>query len=91
MNKQKLNKSIWINIVLSLLLLIGTTGIIANSTSPAFAQTKYSDQKEKVVYITRTGKKYHRFGCRYLRYSRIKITKREAIEEGYTPCKICRP
>jgi len=48
-------------------------------------------QAEKVVYITKTGKKYHRAGCRYLKRSMIPITLSEAIARGYTPCSVCKP
>lgn len=43
------------------------------------------------VYITDTGSKYHRDGCRYLSKSKIKITLKEAVERGYTPCSVCDP
>lgn len=43
------------------------------------------------VYITRTGEKYHSSGCRYLRQSKISISKSEAQRQGYTPCKVCKP
>lgn len=43
------------------------------------------------VYITRTGSKYHRDGCQYLRSSKIEIDKKEAIENGYTACSKCKP
>lgn len=43
------------------------------------------------VYITRTGIRYHRDGCRSLRRSRIPVSLQEAIRRGYTPCRICRP
>jgi len=43
------------------------------------------------VFVTKTGKKYHRKDCRYLRYSRIPISLREAVSEGYEPCKACGP
>jgi len=43
------------------------------------------------VYITKTGAKYHRSGCRYLRKSSISISKSNAIARGYTPCSKCRP
>jgi hypothetical protein len=46
--------------------------------------------QEVTVYITRTGAKYHRDGCRYLK-SRIRISLKEAKDRGYTPCKGCRP
>jgi len=44
-----------------------------------------------IVYITQTGKKYHRAGCRYLKKSSIPITRQEAIARGYTPCSVCKP
>jgi len=52
---------------------------------------KEQPQAEKVVYITKTGKKYHRLGCRYLRKSCIPISLTEAKRRGYTPCKVCKP
>lgn len=47
--------------------------------------------KEQVVYITKTGKKYHKGSCRYLKNSKIKTTKSKAQSQGYTPCKVCKP
>ena len=44
-----------------------------------------------IVYITRTGKKYHTADCRYLSKSKIPITLKEAIQRGYTPCSVCGP
>lgn len=41
------------------------------------------------VYVTKTGKKYHRAGCRYLRVSKIKIKLKDARKKGYTACKMC--
>ena len=49
------------------------------------------DPQSVTVYITRTGKKYHRDGCRYLSQSKIKTTLKEAKPNGYTPCKVCHP
>ncbi len=46
---------------------------------------------DTIVYITRTGIRYHRDWCRSLRRSRIPIQLDEAIRRGYTPCRICRP
>ena len=37
------------------------------------------------VYITKTGEKYHRDGCRYLKKSQIAIDKDAAVAQGYTP------
>jgi len=47
--------------------------------------------KEQIVYVTRTGKKYHREGCRYLSASKIPMALKDAKERGYTACKVCRP
>jgi hypothetical protein len=43
------------------------------------------------VCITRTGSKYHRCTCSYLRSSSIDVSLSEAIENGYTACSVCRP
>lgn len=47
--------------------------------------------KGDTVYITKTGSKFHRAGCRYLRESKIAIDRDEAIALGYTPCSVCKP
>ncbi|MDD7649229.1 MAG: Ada metal-binding domain-containing protein [Cloacibacillus porcorum] len=44
-----------------------------------------------IVYVTRTGSKYHRDGCGSLSRSKIEITLKDAKAEGYTPCKRCNP
>lgn len=62
----------------------------APSVFPKYeSKTKQAEQKEEIVYITKTGSKYHRFGCRYLRKSSIPITLKKAKEYGYTPCSVC--
>lgn len=50
-----------------------------------------SDKKSKTVYITKTGKKYHKDGCSSLSKSKIAIDKDEAENKGYTPCSKCNP
>lgn len=47
--------------------------------------------KTQTVYITRTGKKYHRDGCRYLASSKIPISLKDAKARGFTACKVCHP
>src|ERR1035438_8495432 len=53
--------------------------------------TRIADTKNETVYITRTGKKFHRDGCRSLNRSRIPIKRSDAISKGYQACKVCRP
>jgi Micrococcal nuclease (thermonuclease) homologs len=43
------------------------------------------------VYLTATGKKYHRAGCRYLSGGGTAATVKEATGRGLTPCKVCKP
>lgn len=49
-----------------------------------------SDNASQVVYITRTGKKYHRDGCSYLK-SRIPSTVGDAKRMGLGACSRCNP
>ena len=46
---------------------------------------------EKVVYIAKTGKKYHLENCRTLRGEKEAIDSNEAIKNGYEACKVCNP
>jgi endonuclease YncB( thermonuclease family) len=48
-----------------------------------------SDASDIIVYVTKTGSKYHRAGCRYLK-SVIPIKLSEASSR-YTPCSVCNP
>ena len=42
----------------------------------------------QTVYVTRTGKKYHRAGCQYLRKSAILMDAKKAAAY-FTPCSRC--
>ena len=44
-----------------------------------------------IVYVTNSGKKYHRSTCRYLRKSKSSIDLSRAKAGGYTACKVCKP
>lgn len=48
-----------------------------------------SDTQTVTVYITRTGEKYHRDGCRYLSQSKIPVSLSDAKAQGYTTCSVC--
>lgn len=54
-------------------------------------ETKQTNNQTVVVYITKTGKKYHSDGCRYLSKSKIPIDLSKAKNEGYEPCSVCNP
>lgn len=47
------------------------------------------ETKSQTVYVTKTGEKYHRDGCQYLRKSKIAISLDDAKAQGYTACSRC--
>lgn len=58
--------------------------------TPTPRERKAEPAEEVTVYITRTGKKYHRGGCRYLSKSQIPISLSEA-KRSHGPCSVCSP
>ena len=45
----------------------------------------------QTVFVTKSGKKFHTEQCRYINYNSISIELNEAIDRGYSPCKVCNP
>ena len=45
------------------------------------------------VYVTPTGKKYHKRNCKTIAKSKTvtTLTIESAKKKGYTPCKVCNP
>jgi len=64
-------------------------GVVSSSASEKGGPVPYS--AETTVYVTRTGRKFHRKGCRYVREGARPIVKKDALKSGYTPCAICKP
>ena len=70
---------------------------VTHSSSGSYSQSETSttnNNTESVgtkgyVYITKTGSKYHKSGCRYLRSSKIKVKLSEAKAKGLEPCSVC--
>jgi competence protein ComEC len=50
-----------------------------------------SESTDSIVYITKSGEKYHSDGCRYLKSSKIETTLSDAKSRGFTPCSVCNP
>ncbi len=50
-----------------------------------------SEEEARLVFITRTGIRYHVGSCRHLHSSKIPVALKKAEEDGYTPCKVCKP
>ena len=63
-------------------------GSSSDSSSVPAAYSSSDDQSE-TVYVTDTGSKYHRAGCRYLKKSQIPMSLSEAKRQGYTACSVC--
>ena len=63
----------------------------SNTTVKKKTQQENTTDIGYTVYITNTGDKYHRGNCRYLKKSKIAISVNDAINQGYDPCKVCRP
>ena len=70
---------------------------ITFSLSPSFSGTPppapitHLHPVQETVYITKTGSKYHKENCHYLKKSKIKTTKAEAKDAGHSACSVCRP
>lgn len=61
----------------------------AEQAQQAAMQTRAAVSGEGSVYITATGNKYHRAGCKYLRQSSQEITRAEIGD--LEPCSVCNP
>jgi len=76
-------------IAVSTFLMMTFIGMAAHTNLTAAVEKKPA---KDVVYITKTGKKFHRSNCRTLKKSkRIEISRQEAIKKGYKACKVCKP
>lgn len=60
-------------------------------TEPEEAPLSAPEESAAEVYITVSGKKYHRGSCAFLKKSKIGITLQDAKSRGYTPCSKCKP
>jgi len=49
------------------------------------------NEVNKLVYVTKSGKKFHIEGCKSLSQSKIEKDYNVAVNEGYTACASCKP
>ena len=63
----------------------------SSGTSSSSGGSGRSSTSTVTVYITKTGSKYHRGSCSYLRESKIAISLSSAKSQGYTACSRCDP
>ena len=57
---------------------------------PVQEEPVYQEPVEETVYVTNSGSKYHRDGCRYLEKSKIPISLSDA-QARYERCSKCNP
>lgn len=67
---------------------LGAFQALAAPAPPIAAPT--AEPKTVTVYVTKSGKKYHEAGCRYLAKSCIPMALAEA-RKHYEPCSVCKP
>lgn len=66
-------------------------GIVVHGEAPVTSDYLSYYENETVVYVTKSGKKYHTAGCSYLTDSAYPISLEQALAEGKTPCSRCHP
>lgn len=72
---------------------IEKTAVVKNDSQMFVAKTDEDQHSfsNEYVYITKTGKMYHKENCRYVAESKIKIEINEAKSYDYIPCSVCMP
>lgn len=68
-------------------------GTLPKTSTPAptiVEKAPQAETKSAEVYVTKTGAKYHRSGCRYLSRSMIPIDL-DSAKQGYGACSVCSP
>ena len=68
----------------------GGAASAGGQSSEEETDTELEQSTDEAVYVTNTGKKYHRGSCSSLRESQIPISLAEA-KKKYDPCNRCKP
>ena len=76
--------------------IIDTTEIISNpvkaETTEVSEITGIAENPGELYAVTKSGQKFHRPDCRYVRNSEnITYLSKEEAEKKYEPCKVCKP
>lgn len=53
-------------------------------------EMRAQENNKTTVYVTKTGTKYHKEGCRYLSTSSTAM-KLSEVSSKYSPCSVCKP
>ena len=68
----------------------GEASVKTTTTTKKTTSTSATSNQTYTVYITKTGDKYHRYGCQYLHSSCI-AKDINAVKYTHTPCSKCKP
>ena len=60
-------------------------------TDGAASATGPQPADDPIVWVTRSGKRYHKEGCDGLARSRFPLARSVALARGFTPCRACDP
>ena len=66
-----------------------STSNVTTSSNSKSNSTTIQNENSTIVYVTKTGEKYHKSSCSYLRNSKIQMNLSDAKSQGYTPCSRC--
>ncbi|MDR2494338.1 MAG: thermonuclease family protein [Spirochaetaceae bacterium] len=70
---------------------LGKNKIIINVIFIVITAALFLGADDSIVYVTNSGKKYHRETCGSLSRSKIMIPLEDAIRSNYEPCALCNP
>jgi hypothetical protein len=69
--------------------IVRSGGVVVRGEMPKPTDIISYYKNEDVVYVTKSGTKYHKDGCPYLKSSKIMISLEQAVMEGRQPCSGC--
>ena len=98
-NPPKTKKTVVINVLALIVLLVISFNIGAFTANKDYSLPVYNnvesyseDLTSEYVYITATGKKYHRSNCRYVQNkSNISFLNKKEADKTHSPCSVCNP
>lgn len=67
-------------------------GFRAATHPPSSSVSSSFSSAQEIVYVTQTGKRYHRATCPHIQgHTTIRLTRKQAKERHLTPCLTCQP
>lgn len=93
-----MKKLLIVLLILSVILLVSCAseivkngGVVEHSEPEPSADLHEAYSDENIVYVTKSGTKFHAEDCKHLSKSKIAISLEQALRQGLEPCKACSP